>query len=678
MQKLSQPVRVTGSLLLAVVLLVLAMPRSVKFGYDYRKGRVWNHETLISKFDFPILKTEEQMLQERENADLSLIPYYVYSSDVVNASLSALNGSDLGDCAKFKPGIAGAMKSIYEKGVLPDEGVVQLGQATSEILYVQKDKRAEKTPVSEVYTLTAARRELRSAVLSDSGSARLDSILTATGVYDLLLPNLKYDKVSTDLVHFESDRAISPTMGYVSAGQLIVSNGEIVTAEIAQMLDSYKKEYDSNIGYDGPKLLYWLGNLLIALALVAMFFFAVYLPQKKNLGSSAFFYMLLLFLMASALAFFVGKEDNTFLLLVPFTVFALFLQAFFKPKVILPVYAVCLLPLLVFTRSGLPMYVMYLLAGMVSTWLFKYFGKGWKQFILALITFAVLMLTSLGFRMLGMFSGNLVRMSAFLFIGSMLTVAGYPLVYLFEKIFDLVSTSRLDELSNTNNPLLRKLELLAPGTFQHSLQVMNMSVSAVRAIRGDVALARAGALYHDIGKTENPQCFVENESLVALDDKSKYHENLPPLQSALDIIRHVSDGEAIARREKLPQVVTDFILSHHGTTRASFFYDKYLSQGGDPSRSSEFEYKGFAPRTKEQVVVMICDSIEAASRTLKKYDAETYDKFVEQIVSSKMAQGQFEQAEISLRELAVVKSVIKSYLAQIYHERIAYPKKSTK
>lgn len=673
MHKLPLTFRVIGSLLIVAVFLVLAMPRTAKLGYEYKRGQAWKYETLVSKFDFPVFKTEEQLLSEKENMDRGVIPYYKFSEETVLSRIGSLESMDLGNYSYLKPVIAGKLAEIYDKGVVPDEGVRQSGNTPSEILYIQRDKRAEKIPVSEVYKLTAARTALRSAL-----PAEADSVFSSAGIYDLISPNLVYDQTTTNLVHSESVFSVSPTMGYVNAGQLIVSNGEIVTAEIEQMLDSYKKEYDANIGYDGPIILYWLGNALIALALVVMLFFCMYIADKRVFQGNGFYYILVVFTLFAAGALLVARLGYNFLYLVPFSLAALLLQAFFRGRLIIPVYTVSLLPLLIFTHSGIVLFVMNLLAGMVAVYCFKYLSRGWKQFISALITYAVLMAVYMGFRLLGMVSGDFTRVAVFLFVGSMLNVAGYPMIYLFEKIFNLVSTSRLEELSNNSNPLLRKMELLSPGTFQHSLQVMNMCVAATRAVGGDVALVRAGALYHDVGKIKNPQCFVENESLVALDEKSKYHASLEPLQSARDIINHVNDGVELAQKANVPSVVVDFIRTHHGTTLVSFFYDKFINAGGDPEMKEEFRYKGGKPHSKEQIILMICDTVEAASRTLKSYDTETFDTFVEKIVAGKMDQNQFDQADITLREIGIVKSVLKSYLAQIYHERIAYPDRKIK
>ena len=260
-----------------------------------------------------------------------------------------------------------------------------------------------------------------------------------------------------------------------------------------------------------------------------------------------------------------------------------------------------------------------------------------------------------------------------LLIASFLAVAGYPLIYLFEKIFNLVSNSRLSELADTSSSLLRELEQKAPGTFQHSLQVMNMADAAARAIDANPLLLRVGALYHDIGKMNNPICFIENESMLNKAEGQKYHSGLSPLQSAEDIIKHVQDGVDMARKHRLPSVVVDFIRTHHGTTVTGYFWGKYLSANGNPEEKAKFSYPGPAPTTKEQVVLMLCDSIEAASRTLNEYTPEAFSAFVEKIVQGKVDQGQLLNAEITIKELNEVKQALKAYLAQMHHGRVEYP-----
>ena len=241
-----------------------------------------------------------------------------------------------------------------------------------------------------------------------------------------------------------------------------------------------------------------------------------------------------------------------------------------------------------------------------------------------------------------------------------------------------MSNSRLIELCDVSNPLIRQLEQKAPGTFQHSLQVMNMVDTVARAVDANADLVRAGALYHDIGKLNNPLCFIENESLVARDGTPRYHEGMSPEQSAREIIRHVPEGVELAQKNRLPDAIIDFIRSHHGTTTTGYFYNQFLQAGGDPSLAGEFRYPGFKPVSKEQIILMLCDSVEAASRTLTEYTPEAYSAFVERIVAGKMEEGQFEHADISISELGTVKDTLKQYLAQIHHERVVYPERKTR
>ena len=666
--------RIAVPLGIAFLLLVLLMPRNAKFAYDYRKGRTWKYETLYAQFDFPIYKTEEQMREERGEASSEAIPYYKFSDEITARNLRAVERLELGN---LRSAVVSSMRAIYQKGVMADEGSRRHSSSEPDVIYVQRDKRAVKYPTSEVYRLTEARSRLLSDIAAVS-SANVDSLFRAVGVYDLLVPNLLFDEQTTDLVHAESATTVSPTSGYVNAGQLIVQEGEIVTAEIAQMLDSYKREFEANVGYLGPPALLLVGNLLIALAILVLLYLSIYFNNPRIFEDSRFPYLVVVFLLGAVASLILIRAGERFLLLFPFTLVALLLQAFMRNRVVVPVYVVSLLPLLIFSHDGVVLFVMYFVAGMVSILAFRYFNRGWKQFITALITFAVLALVYLGFRAADMVAGNVWRALLHLFIGSMATVAGYPLVYLFERLFNLVSNSRLIELCDVSNPLIRELEQKAPGTFQHSLQVMNMADAAARAIGANADLVRTGALYHDIGKMNNPLCFVENESLVAREGVPKYHAGLTPEQSAHDIIRHVQDGVEIARKNHLPDAIVDFIRSHHGTTTTGYFYSQFLRDGGDPALAGEFRYPGIKPVSKEQIILMLCDSVEAASRTLKEFTPEAYSAFVERIVSGKMDEGQFDRADISISELGTVKETLKQYLAQIHHERIVYPKQKTK
>lgn len=655
------------------LLIVFLMPRTSSFSYDYKKGSPWMYETLVAQFDFPVLKTDSQMMEEREKVGSSIIPYYRLDPRVSQSVQNSLAGMDLGDLSACRSDISEALSAIYSKGILSASNEEEANRNVSGLIYLQKDRRAVKIPVSEVYTIDEAKNVLREAVSSIRTDA--DTLLSSAGLYGILAPDLMYDQQTTELVHDESVDNISRTQGVVRAGQVIVSQGEIITSEIEQLLDSYKVEYDQNVGYDGNVAFLWIGNILIAFSLVLVLFLAIYYCNYRIFGEfNKYLYLLLIFAISALASSLVSRTDPSLFYLTPFTLVVLYLLAFFKKRMVFSVYFISLLPMLLFAPDGVELFVMYLVAGTVGMFVFEYFNRGWLQFVTAFIVFVVMLLVWLAFRMAeGMDGINDYHTVVNMALGALLSVAGYPLIYLFEKIFRLVSTSKLVELSDTSNKLLRELADKAPGTFQHSLQVMNLADAAARSIGANVPLVRAGALYHDIGKIANPQCFTENETPGV-----KYHAELSSKESAQEIIRHVSDGLAMAEKNGLPQVLKDFIVTHHGTTCTGYFYNRYINDGGDPDDVADFFYDGVKPTSKEQVILMICDAVEAASRSLKDYSEPSISSLVDRIIDGKAEDGQLSNSDISLRELNIMKEEIKSYLQQMYHSRVVYPKRKGK
>lgn len=680
MEKISFPrkFKVYLPLIALFLLLVLMMPRSSKFNYDYRKGSPWMYETLISQFDFPVLKTDAQIQEEKEKAGSTVIPYYRLDTKVPLKGSYAVSALELGQCSDASSVIAEAVSAIYSKGVLSQSADVNSADMDGDqesIIYVQKDRRAMKVPLSEVFTVSGAAMYLRDALVAACPDHDVDSLMRAAGLASIIEPNLIYDQQTTELINDEAVKYVSNTLGVIRVGQILVSNGELVTAEIEQILDSYKAEYDLSVGYDGAQAWQWAGNSLVAFCIVFVLFLAIcYCNYRIFDEYNKYLYLLLIFALAAVGSSIVARIDPALFYLMPFTLISLYLLAFFTKRMVFSVYFISLLPMLVFAPDGVELFVMYLVAGSVAMLVFGYFNRGWLQFVTAFIVFLVLTLVWGAFRLVDGIDGlhdyhTVLDMG----LGALLSVAGYPLIFLFEKIFKLVSNSKLAELSDTNNKLLRQLADKAPGTFQHSLQVMNLADAAARSIEANVLLVRAGALYHDIGKISNPQCFTENANPGV-----NYHEGLSLKESAQEIIRHVSDGLAMADKHGLPDVIKEFISSHHGTSCTGYFLTRYLNEGGDPEAVSEFYYNGIRPVTKEQVVLMICDSVEAASRSLKDYSEQSISALVDRIVETKASENQFDDSDISLRELNVMKEEIKSYLRQMYHSRISYPKRKAK
>ena len=657
-------------LVLLFALLVFVMPRSPKFNYDYRKGSVWMYEDLVSQFDFPLLKSEEQYKAELQKVGASVVPVYRQDPAVLEAAYLQLSSSDMGKYNAVKPHINASLGRIYSKGVLPRNAVVE----PAGVMYIQKDVRASKVPFSEVYTMESASSALRQSLSSEISETVADSLFNAALV-GLVNSDLVFDQQLTDLIHEENVALVSPTMGVIKAGQAIVSQGELITEEVEQMLDSYKAEYEANVGYAGPPVLQWVGNSLVALFLVLVLFFAIYFCNYHIFETyNKYLYVLLVFAISAIASFVVAQTEPRFFYMVPYTLIALYLLAFFTRRLVFTVYFISLLPMLIVAPEGIELFFIYLCGGVVVIYVFDYFNRGWLQFVSALITFAVMALVWVSFRLVGgVDTFTTLRPLGHLALAAFLSVAGYPLIYLFEKMFMLVSSSKLVELSDTSRPLLRMLADKAPGTFQHSLQVMNLSDAVARSIDANIPLIRAAALYHDIGKIANPQCFTENETPGV-----RYHEGLSPKESAQEIIRHVGDGLALADKYGVPGVLKDFIRTHHGTTCTAYFMTQYLNAGGDPAETEEFYYNGVKPVTREQVILMLCDAVEAASRSLKDYSEQSISALVDKIVDGKADDGQLSDSDISLREVTRIKEVMKSYLQQMYHSRVSYPKRESK
>ena len=673
MEKINFPksFKVYAPLILIFILLVFLMPRSSRFSYDYEKGSPWKYETLIAQFDFPILKTDEQYQRELENAGARIIPYYRYDAKVTSKVADALSARDFGTLDSVKQAVTDILSDIYAVGVLSSSNSQE---GVEGVIYVQKDRRAVKVPVSEVYSLDDASGILKERLAALSAGYDADSLYSAAGLDGLIEPNLIFDQQTTDLVHEESYDHISPTLGVVRSGLVIVSEGEMVTAEIEQMLDSYKAEYDANVGYMGPHLLQWTGDMLIAFFLVLLLFLAMYYCNSSIFEEyNKYLYLLMVFLLSAVGSSLVARIDPGRFYMMPFLLIIFYQLAFFSRRMVFSVYFISLLPMLIFAPNGMELFVIYLVAGTVGILVFEYFNKGWLQFVTAFILFVVMVLVWVAFRFMEGMTFADYRTILDMALGAVLSVAGYPLVYLFEKMFRLVSTSKLVELSDTSNPLLRMLADKAPGTFQHSLQVMNLADAVARSVDANVPLIRTAALYHDIGKIANPQCFTENATPGV-----NFHAGLTAKESAQEIIRHVSDGLALAEKYGLPEIIREFIVTHHGTTATGYFLNTYLNAGGDPEDTADFYYDGVKPTSKEHVILMFCDAVEAASRSLKDYSPESISDLVDRIVDGKIKEEQLGDSEMSLKEIAVVKDAMKTYLQQMYHSRVAYPKRRKK
>ena len=664
--------RIYISFIVLAILMLVLWPKEGKFQYEYQKGRPWVYETLISPIDFPILKTEAEMLKEKEERASEMIAYYSYDPSVAAPRLEQFGRKavELKLDERLTRELYDHLNEAYDRGIVSE---FMADDLSDQVIAVKRDKRITEIPASDIYDIERVFQVLRSDLVYDYPDMDIDSIAGLLDFKSFIVPNLFFDQNTTQLVHREAVNYISPTKGMVYAGQLIVSEGETVTSDISQILDSYKAEYKLSYGYSGSPNALLASHLLEVLCILAIFFFSLYFIDRRlvvDLRKLIFLMLMLLFSFAGVAILF--RVDQRLLYLFPFAVTVLFMNAFFRNEVVYAVFIVALLPLLLIPENGIELFFINLVGGSVALFAYGWLNRGWLQFLNVIFIFLAMALVCLAFK-LG--AGNLAvafKSTNFLFLGinAILVIMLYPFVFLFEKVFGFVSYARLWDLSDTNNKLLQQLRYKAPGTFQHSLQVANLAENAAREIGGDTMLVRVGALYHDVGKMENPMCFIENQA-----EGVNYHAGLSPEESARAILRHVDDGLALARKNKLPDIVTDFIACHHGRSVTLYFYNVYCNNGGDPSNKEAFTYNGKLPRTKEQVVVMMADAVEAASRSLKDYSEESISALVERILASKLDDSQLAEADISIHDINVVKNSFKRYLQQIYHARIAYPKR---
>ncbi len=651
-------------LAVAAVMFLLFTDRN-NFRYRYQVGSPWNYETLTATFDFPVLKSEDQLQMEREQKSEQLTDCYRYDGSVIERVLAAFSsfGPDL-----LQADVENSLRRIYVSGV------VSSFNSDAKMISVRRGKRIEQCPASDVYTTADACARFLEDIRATAAEVNVDSLVAKSNLSEAIVPNMYYDPQMTASLARQALDYISPTSGMVYSGQTVISRGEIVTNEKARLLDSYKNEFISAYGGNTQSdTMIVLSHLMVVLLLLAIYGLMIYTtgrPPVSDWRRIAFLLLLYTLVYIGVAAF--PASNESILYLIPFPLFILYAQEFFKNRICLPLYLAALLPLLALRDNGVELYLMNVLAGAVLLQSYRYFNRGFRQFANSVFIFAALMFVYAAFRFL---TGTAFEQKAVVYLGlnSLLSILGFPFVFVFERLFSLVSQMRLWDLSDTNNALLQELSRKAPGSFQHSLSVANLAEAASRAIGGDTRLVRVGALYHDIGKIENPLCFIENQTAG-----DNYHKGLSPEQSAGYIIKHVEDGVALARRNNLPEQVADMIASHHGTTKTAYFYNKYCQEGGDRSNVEPFTYKGKLPVTKEEVVLMFADSVEAASRSLQDYSQQSITDMVNRIVDGKITEGQIAKGDITLGEIDTIKQVFVTNLQQVYHGRIAYPKPGQK
>jgi putative nucleotidyltransferase with HDIG domain len=664
--------------LVATTLVVLLFPKEAKFKYEFQKNKPWVHQDLLAPFDFAINKTEDELSLERYQVSSQNL-YYFNSDDKVLAE-TTLNfkiwvNENWKDSLKIplkesltKTGVQ-YLESIYTIGVIEVIDELEGKGKEYSVLIMDENNMGEEVALGNLYTIKSAynfvQEKLKSSTVSDP-----DFLLLA--IENTLQQNIKYNRALTDKDLENELNNISLVTGGVYEKEKIISKGELVTEEKFAILESLKEEYESKLGDSGQSIWIVVGQVVLVLLL----FYSIFIFLKKNNvkvynNNIDIGFITMIVVGFIAITTLILKIESLSVYAIPYCIIPLLIRTFFGNRLALFIYIISLFIISFIVPSPFEFILLEAITGIITLFTVLDVNKRAELFYTSAIIFVLFSITYLGFFLLQ--GGNFESISWNVFgsfgMAAGLTLLTYPLIYLFEKLFGYISDVTLLELSDTNNGLLRELNLKAPGTFQHSLQVSNLAEEGIREIGGNPLLVRAGALYHDIGKMMAPAYFIENQSGVNPHDELGYEE------SAGIIIDHVLRGIELAKEHQLPEQIIDFIRTHHGTTKTQYFLRMYKSENPDEEVPTElFQYPGPIPYSKETAVLMMADSVEAASRSLKVYDNDSITKLVEGIINSQVAENQFMNTNITFNDVTVIKKMFIKKLMNIYHVRIEYPK----
>ncbi|RFZ85273.1 HDIG domain-containing protein [Mucilaginibacter terrenus] len=665
-------------MIVSISVIVYTLPKQAKFGYEYEKGRIWNQKDLVSPYSFAILKTNQEIEADQKAALSTITPVYQLNSEVGKQLTEGFkndleikwHGAGINDKLKPKYIQTGTdlLSQVYDRGVIKPATKYQQGGQNYKVTILSNNIATEKN-TADIFTRETAIAYCDNAI---SKTPSLDKAFLLNLLQDRLQVNLTYDVKLTGRLEKEVLDNLSITRGMVQKGETIVTKGAVINDETYQKLSSYKKAFEDNARINGNYTLVLLGQFLLVGLVITLLMIFLYLFRKDIYSDNRLVSLILLVVtaMLATLSLAIKLQWPGNLYYIPYCIVPIIIRILFDTRLALNIHLLVVMIAGFFVPNSFEFAFYEITAGMVSIYSIKNLIRREQFLISAVIIILAYFVAFTGISLIreGSFT-NIDWMDFLPFVASVgLTLLAYPLIYAFEKVFAITSDITLIELTNTNAPLLREMAFSAPGTFQHSLQVANLAENAIYAIGGNALLVRAGALYHDIGKLQNPLFFIENQS-----SHFNPHDKLPYEESAQIIIRHVSKGIEMARKANLPEIVIDFIRTHHGNTRVDYFYQSYLKNFPEKFVNENiFRYPGPIPFSKEGGVLMLADSIEAASRSLKEPDEESISVLVDRIVKYKLDQNQLKDSNITLKDLETIKTIFKRMLMSIYHVRIDY------
>ena len=657
--------------IVTVAIVVWIMPHDNTNLFHVEQGKPWKYAELTAPFDFPIYKAESVVKHERDSIMKEYQPYYKYNVEIERQMVHKFT-TDYADGIPNVPDdyisiISNRLHSLYQQGIMESKEYETLRSDTTNMINIVNKKQATSVSILEVYSAKRAYEQL----FMDEKLIPMRAALQKCNLNNYIIPNLTYDRQRSETSRNELMASIPLASGLVQKGQKIVDRGEIVTDRTYRIIDSYVRENDRRNQDKTQNQISLIGQILYVSVLMICFTLYLSLYRKDYFENSRNAAMLYTFIVIFALltALFVR---NTFIhvYILPYAMVPIFIRIFMDSRTAFMTHTTMVLICANMLQHPFEFTVVELVAGLVAITSLRELSKRSQLFRTALVITLACVIVNLAFDWTKATALSQIDYSIYnyLIFNGIALLFAYPLLYLIEKTFGFTSDITLIELSNTNSPLLRRMSEIAPGTFNHSIQVANLAGEIANKIGAKAQLVRTGALYHDIGKLANPIYYTENQSGI------DPHEMLTDIESAQIIISHVTEGLRMADKEGLPKVIRDFIATHHGLGKTKFFYIRYKNEHPDePVDDLLFTYPGPNPFTREHACLMMADSVEAASRSLPDYTEQSIRGLVEKIIDTQVAEGYFRECPITFRDIQYAKTVLIEKLKTIYHTRISYP-----
>lgn len=656
---------------ITVAIIVWFLPRNEGRMYRYDVGKPWMYGSVIAKFDFPIYKTDEAIKHEQDSLLKHFQPYYslnpLIEKKQVERFLHDYEQGINGLPKEYVGIVARQMQEIYQMGIINTNEYNNIFKDSTSMIRFVSGKNAKSLKVSSFYSTIAAYEH----IFANEKLAAQRAILSRCNLNNYIEANIVYDKEKSDAEKNDLLSSIPLASGMVMSGQKIIDRGEIVNDYTCRVLNSFDKEMKRRSSTQDEIMTTFIGQILFVLILVMMFTSYLTLFRKDYFEKPRSITMLYTMITLFPILVSMMMKHNFFsVYIIPFAMAAIFVRVFMDSRTAFITHVTMILICAAAVKYQYEFIIVQLASGLVAIYSLRELSKRSQIFITAIL---VTISSCIVYLALQLMQDNQVfnidpSMYTYFIINGIFLLLSYPMMYLIEKMFGFISNVTLFELSNTNKGLLRNLSEIAPGTFQHSITVGNLAAEIANRIHANSLLVRTGALYHDIGKMTNPVFFTENQAGV------NPHDQLSDLESAQIIISHVTEGLKLAEKFNLPGIIKDFISTHHGTGLTKYFYINYCNEHPDEQVDKEmFQYPGPNPFTREQAILMMADTVEAASRSLKEYTEESISMLTNKLIDSQVADGFFRECPITFRDIALAKSVLIERLKSIYHTRISYP-----